>query len=138
SDSVLSTSGVRVTSTRNGRETVCGRAPLADDPFRVATAAPAHLRSIPISQLTLSTRCRNALSKNGISDLGDLVGGSLKTCLQEWRNFGVKCAAELADQLGRAIDAAVSHRDDGACLIDAVVEEISHLPRRNQEAVRTR
>ncbi len=90
------------------------------DPFQLVRIAPLWLLSVPVKHLELTARCANALRRNAIQSVGDLLNYQFCEAIR-WKNFGKKSARDLSLGLHSAIKQGAQHFHLAAALKNLVV-----------------
>lgn len=93
-----------------------------DDPFQLVRIAPSWLLRVPVTQLELTARCANALRRNAIKNVGDLLNYQFYEAIR-WKNFGKKSARDLSLGLQHAIKQGAQHFHLAAALKNLVVSK---------------
>lgn len=114
------------------------------DPIQVLRIAPYWLLIRPKEEVELSARIGNAFERQGIRVFGDLLRFDRAEML-EWKNFGRKSIAELADSLFVAAgklppDAqkAEEMREEGSTLRECLENSLNVLPTQSAFILRGR
>jgi len=90
-----------------------------DDPFQLVRIAPSWLFRVPVTQLELTARCANALRRNAINSVGDLLNYQFCEAIR-WKNFGKKSARDLSLGLQHSIKQGRQHFHLAAALNNLV------------------
>ncbi len=93
-----------------------------DDPFQLVRIAPSWLLRVPVTRLELTARCANALRRNAIKNVGDLVNYQFCEAIR-WKNFGKKSARDLSLGLQHAIKQGAQHFHLAAALHNLIVSQ---------------
>lgn len=93
-----------------------------DDPFQIVRIAPSWLLRVLVTQLELTARCANALRRNAIKSVGDLLNYQFCEAIR-WKNFGKKSARDLSLGLQHAIKQGSQHFHLAAALNNLVASK---------------